>query len=181
MDRVVWSELEITGSVTTELQLTALRWALSNRKTRQIDSMTRWEAGEEMERTESKFEWKVKGQKKNPIKEGRQKRERGWGRLKEVRKWGDERTMLFPEQVKTGDILTRRERDIPEPSVWRRVRWDERLRDTGRECKGQSREKLTVLRRHVHVLCYLLVAFVSLKVTDSSLMLHTLRTDTWQV
>lgn len=49
MDRTVQRELEITGSMTTELQLTAPRRALSNRKTRKTDNTACREAGETME------------------------------------------------------------------------------------------------------------------------------------
>lgn len=86
MDRAVQSELEITGSVTTELQLMALRWALSNRTTRQIDNILHWEAGRKIERDRISVESQKQEGEKNSLSEKKTEGEI----IQEVRKQEEE-------------------------------------------------------------------------------------------
>lgn len=99
MDRPVQRELEITGSVTTELQLTALRWALRHRKTRQADNAAHREAGEKIETARGKSQWR----KKMPRQKGRW---RNGYTPRKMRRWGREKWIVFSAQEKKSRFLS---------------------------------------------------------------------------
>ena len=72
----VQTELKITDSVTTELQLTALTRDRSNRNNKKKKKTDRqWEAGEETERRRGKFEWQSQRAEEKPIRREERKRQ----------------------------------------------------------------------------------------------------------
>lgn len=74
-----------------------------------------------------------------------------------------------------------REHEIPETTMNMQEKGLSDERDTWCKTKSEGRYVFSEFKKTNKQTRNLLVAFVSLKVTDLSSMLHTLRTDTWQV